>query len=180
MQGSRQQPSAMQIALRLVSTRLKSWLVITSALNCLSLYLVSSPTPPLSKVSSIISMMSPVLQFLQVATSLFTISNALPNLPQITSSPFIGKLEVKRDTSTNQDSTLVGYYTTSSGAPWEINTCGESASWSTSGEYGACAGKASQSLYTSCSDNVLVADAGLTTQSWYIPTFVKTIIWITC
>jgi hypothetical protein len=110
--------------------------------------------------------MSPRLQFLQVATSLFAISHALPNLspPQITPAPSIEKLEVKRAESGNE--TLVGYYTVSPDAPWETNTCGESATWSTSGQYGACAGKQSQSLYTSCSGNVLVAAAGLTTQSW--------------
>jgi len=113
-----------------------------------------------------IFIMSPRLQFLQVATSLFAFSHALPNVspPQITPVPSIGRLEVKRAESGNE--TLVGYYTVSSGAPWETNTCGESATWSTSGQYGACAGKPSQSLYTSCSGNVLVGGAGLTTQSW--------------
>lgn len=119
--------------------------------------------------------MSSVFQFLRIATLLFAVSNALPNFPQITPAPLVGlKLEAKRDSATDQNITLVGYYTTLSGAPWETNTCGQSATWSTSGQYGACAGKPSQSLYTSCSGNVLVGAAGSTTQSWCVSLFLTT------
>lgn len=98
-------------------------------------------------------------------TALFAIGHALPNLPQITPAPSIAHLEAKRATDSG-NGTLVGYYTESEGGAWQTNTCGESATWSTSGKYGACAGKAGQSLYTSCSGNVLVGAGGSTTQSW--------------
>ncbi|KAE9972019.1 hypothetical protein EG327_009653 [Venturia inaequalis] len=97
-------------------------------------------------------------------TALYGISSALLNQPQITAAPSIAHQEVKRATD-GGNGTLVGYYTESEGGAWQTNTCGESATWSTSGQYGACAGKPSQSLYTSCSGNVLVGAEGSTTQS---------------
>ncbi|TLD18721.1 hypothetical protein E2P81_ATG11631 [Venturia nashicola] len=104
------------------------------------------------------------LQVPLLLAALFAIGIALPNSPQITPAPSIAHLEAKRATDSGNEA-LVGYYTESEGGAWQTNTCGESATWSTSGQYGACAGKPSQSLYTSCSGNVLVGAEGSTTQS---------------
>ncbi|KAE9963798.1 hypothetical protein BLS_008907 [Venturia inaequalis] len=83
-------------------------------------------------------------------TALYGISSALLNQPQITAAPSIAHQEVKRATD-GGNGTLVGYYTESEGGAWQTNTCGESATWSTSGQYGAGATCAVASSTTSSS-----------------------------